>query len=128
MAKTNFDAKKTKENANAPKPLNVKEAVPAEDQSQFKRDMAKFYDVNPATTKEADLEKIPLSTGGLSQSMASLPPRVKTASDAAGSGRPPKPNSQVANSSSKIFKANADRFYGGTGKMSGTHSSQGSLF
>ena len=84
MSKNNFDAKKTKENANAPKPLNVKEAVPTE------RD---FF-VIPVTTKEAEVEKI-LSVGGLSQSMASLPARVKTASDAAGSGRPPKPNSQV---------------------------------
>ena len=59
--------------------------------------------------------------------MASLPPRVKTASDVAGSGRPPKPSSHAA-SSSKIFKANADKFYGGSGKMSATQSSQGSFF
>lgn len=41
----------------AMKPKALKETIiGAHDEQEFKRDMAKFYDVNPALTKDVDLK------------------------------------------------------------------------
>lgn len=82
--------------------------------------MASFYDVNPAATKDVDLEKMPL-IDDKAKSTASIP-RAKTASSVAGSQRPPRPLGS-ASQSSKLFQRNADRFYGGEGNPNATQSS-----
>lgn len=58
MTPGNFVKNKSKEIPVEPK--NLKEAIPAEDQSKFKSNMANFYDVNPSMTKDTDLQNMPL--------------------------------------------------------------------
>ena len=84
----------------AMKPKTLKEIVPPQNEADFKKDMAKFYDVNPAATKEVDLKDHLAS-----QPIKENKPRPLTSAV-------PGKRDTVINTTSKTFMKNAAIFHG----------------